>query len=153
MLTSLTLLLISTVIQPLASYAAPIVEQDTKTHTVHYPIIPTAHSSETPEYDGGSKVVNRSVLAIVGAFAGFIALVLAYIIIHYFRTPARDRTRDIIDRHKIDEEMANIQRQDARLKEPVPPPPYIPRPPAYVLFDGSSSDAEGVSVVPPREVV
>ncbi|KAL0949274.1 hypothetical protein HGRIS_009351 [Hohenbuehelia grisea] len=94
------------------------------------------------------------VFEVIGALAG-VALVLSIIrcIYSYRRTPNRDRIAALVERHRLQREMEELERNPRILRPPSfvePPPPYLPRPPSYISSDHSSrrsSDSSSTSSI------
>jgi len=76
-----------------------------------------------------------------GTFAFLLLIGILRCIISYRNTPNRDRIAAYIHRHQLQREMEEMEQAPPRhrssLAEP-PPPPYIPRPPAYGYDDVST---------------
>ncbi|THH28800.1 hypothetical protein EUX98_g5396 [Antrodiella citrinella] len=106
-----------------------------------------------------------STVSLVFAVLGGIALVLGLLslircLYVYRRTPSRDRIAGLMNRHQLDQEMEEREREQLarRIQERVrpvwkpPPPPYMPAPPAYdIVGDTDAEPAAHSSVDPHRD--
>lgn len=82
---------------------------------------------------------NQSTIAIVfEVLGGLVGLAILYSFFrccnNYRNTPRRDRIADVLQRHQLQRELEEIERNPAILRRPSlrePAPPYFPRPPSY----------------------
>ncbi|KAJ6490287.1 hypothetical protein C8R47DRAFT_1124053 [Mycena vitilis] len=112
--------------RPGASTTHAVVPASTPSHFFHDP--PPAHHRQS---------MTSLVFEILGALAGIVFfLSVLRCLYSYNRTPSHDRITAILDRHQLQREMEELERNGPprrgrdSLVEP-PPPPYVPPPPSY----------------------
>jgi hypothetical protein len=73
---------------------------------------------------------------VFGGLVGFVLILgLTRCLYNYSKTPPRDRISAVVNRHQLQREMEELERNPlalrrASLREPAPPP-YVPKPPSY----------------------
>jgi len=93
-----------------------------------------ASSSPHSHHQPAVAIVFEALAGVVGLI---VVLVLGKCCYSWRKTPRQDRIAALMNRHALDREMAELERAQlqqrlrARQVERVPPPPYIPAPPAY----------------------
>ncbi|KIK06829.1 hypothetical protein K443DRAFT_674114 [Laccaria amethystina LaAM-08-1] len=79
-----------------------------------------------------SIAVIFEVLAGIIAFGVIVSLTRCFYI--YKKTPKRDRIAEVLNRHHLQRELAELERNPITIRRPSlrePAPPYFPRPPSY----------------------
>jgi len=104
------------------------------------PIVPSPDiSSQSSSSTSGSHSQSPAAIAfeVLGGLAGF-ALVLGFLrcLYSYKKTPNRDRVAAFVNRHRLEREMEELERNNTFRGRsyrftPPPPPPYYPKPPSY----------------------
>ncbi|KAF8897842.1 hypothetical protein BD779DRAFT_405121 [Infundibulicybe gibba] len=119
---------------PTQHAAGPVPPHITPTRTKRPPI-----PAQTDPPRGGSPAGHKPIailFEVLGGIAGvvFLALTLRCVYV-YKRTPHQDRIAAIVNRHRLQREMEELERNPRPLWRPrnwEPAPPYFPPPPEYV---------------------
>ncbi|PPQ65569.1 hypothetical protein CVT26_000518 [Gymnopilus dilepis] len=100
------------------------------THRPPPPPLPPPQSNQKP--------ISIAFEVLGGLFGSLILVGLVRCCYNYRKTPSRDRIADILQRHNLQRELEELERNPAVLRRPSlrePAPPYFPRPPSYEDFN------------------
>lgn len=94
------------------------------------------HSSGAPHRQSGQKPI-FVVFEVVGGLIGSILLIgLLRCCYQYNKAPKRDRITEVLNRHHLQRELAELEQNSHILRRPPlgPAPPYFPAPPPYKII-------------------
>lgn len=121
------------------------------------PIIPVqTQTPHTPSSHSGQKPIFVVFAVLGGVLVSGLLLGLVRCCYQYKKAPGRDRIAEILNRHNLQREMEELERNPRMLRRPSlrePAPPYYPAPPSYEIVTSTpdyTSSSPLPQPIPPR---